>query len=143
MSQEGEGAKLVFADYKLKRFPLPVSQLSGVKLRMSVWEQKLSDGAGSSQSICLGWLACLAGTPNLQMYHFSVLSKYSGFLQNKRIKSNSKSQVILTKEESPESGRAGPPCVLTKVASQKHLAKDGDLESGCSGLSCSDSGVPP
>lgn len=59
-------------------------QLSGVKLRMSVQVQKLSDGAGSHQSICLGWLAHVSQTPTLQTHHSSVLSKYLGFLQKKK-----------------------------------------------------------
>lgn len=61
-------------------------QLSGVKLRMSVRVQKLSDGAGSRQSLCLGWLARVSQTPTLQTHHSSVLSKYLGFLQKKKKK---------------------------------------------------------
>lgn len=51
---------------------------------MSVRVQKLSDGAGSRQSICLGWLARASQTPALQTHHSSVLSKYLGFLQKKK-----------------------------------------------------------
>lgn len=96
-------------------------QLSGVKLRMSVRVQKLSDGAGSRQSICLGWLARASQTPALQTHHSSVLSKYLGFLQkkkkekkphfavsllpefyqNKRIKSDWRNQVTLARQERP------------------------------------------